>query len=162
MASRVAGTRRPDIDVAHRDLVETSARFANAFLRWLADTPEGLTYPRLRMLEVLHCHGPAKMKDLADSLGLTARNLTTLADGLETDGLVRRVSHPNDRRSTLLELTASGMAAAECSLAPRLAEISCLFDELSATQRSQLQRSLTTLVAAMEADQPIPPVASGR
>lgn len=151
MASGVDATRHPDIDVVHRDLVEISARFANAFIRWLADTPEGLTYPRLRMLEVLHCRGPAKMKDLADSLGLTARNLTTLADGLEIDGLVRRISHPSDRRSTLIELTASGMAAAECSLAPRLAEISCLFNELSTTQRSQLQRSLNTLVTAMEA-----------
>lgn len=150
MASGVAVTHHPDIDVPHRDLVETSARFAQAFIRWLADTSEGLTYPRIRMLEVLHCQGPAKMKDLADNLGLTARNLTTLADGLEADGLVCRTAHPSDRRSTLIELTASGMAAAECTLAPRLSEISGLFDELSATQRSQLQRSLSTLVAAME------------
>lgn len=152
MASGVDVTRDPDIDVAHRDLIETSARFAQAFLRWLGGTAGGLTYPRLRVLEVLHCQGPAKMRDLADGLGLTARNLTTLADGLETDGLVRRVSHPSDRRAILLELTASGVAAAECSLAPRLAEISGLFDELSPTQRAQFQRSLDTLVAAMETD----------
>lgn len=155
MAPAVGAARRPQVDVAHRDLIETSARFSHAFIRWLAAPAEGLTYPRLRVLEVLHCQGPAKMKDLADGLGLSARNLTTLADGLEADGLIRRLSFPGDRRATLLELTTLGAAAAECSLAPRLAEISCLFDELTATQQSQLRRSLDTLVAAME-NQPGP------
>jgi DNA-binding MarR family transcriptional regulator len=154
MEPDVSVTRDPDIDVPHRDLIEKSARFSQAFLRWLDGAAGELTYPRLRVLEVLHCAGPAKMKDLADDLGLTARNLTTLADGLESDGLVRRRAHPTDRRATLLELTAPGMAAAECSLAPRLIEISHLFDELSPTARAQLQRSLDTLVDAMEAGPP--------
>lgn len=138
------------VDFPHRDLIELAARFSHTFLRWLDEAGGGLTYPRLRVLEVLHCQGPAKMKDLADSVGMSARNLTTLADGLEADSLVRRVSHPSDRRATLLELTKSGVAAAECSLAPRLAEISALFDALQPTERDRLRRLLHTLVTAME------------
>jgi DNA-binding MarR family transcriptional regulator len=138
-------------DVPHRELLELSARFAHSFLRWLdAGAAGGLTYPRLRVLEVLHCQGPAKMKTLADGLGLSARNLTAVADSLEGEGLLRRVAHPSDRRATLLELTDEGRAAAGESLVPRLVEISRLFDGLSPTARADLRRTLSALVVAME------------
>jgi DNA-binding MarR family transcriptional regulator len=137
-------------DIPHRELVEASARFAHAFSRWLdAGGPDGLRYPSLRVLESLHCDGPSKMKALADGLGLSARNLTTVADSLENDGLVRRVAHPTDRRATLLELTPAGQAAADESLAPRLVEIGRLFDELTPEGRRHLLDALTTLVEAM-------------
>jgi DNA-binding MarR family transcriptional regulator len=138
-------------DIPHRELLELSARFSHSFLKWLdASATGGLSYPRLRVLEALHCQGPAKMKTLADGLGLTARNMTAVADSLEDEGLLRRVAHPSDRRATLLELTDEGVAAADESLVPRLAEISRLFDELSPTARTNLRGVLTTLVEAME------------
>jgi DNA-binding MarR family transcriptional regulator len=138
-------------DLPHRELLELSARFANCFLKWLdASASGGLTYPRLRVLEALHCQGPAKMKTLADALGLSARNMTAVADSLESEGLLRRVAHPSDRRVTLLELTDVGMTAADESLGPRLAEISRLFDELSPAARDDLRGTLSTLVTAME------------
>ena len=138
-------------DISHRELLELSARFSHSFQKWVDARPAGgLPYSRLCVLEALHCQGPAKMKTLADALGLSARNMTAVADSLEEEGLLRRVAHPSDRRATLLELTDEGLAAAEESLAPRLAEISRLFDELSPTARNDLRRSLTTLVAAME------------
>ena len=141
------------LDIPHRELLELSARFSQAFLRWLdAGSDGGLTYPRLRLLEVLHCQGPAKMKTLADGLGLSARNLTAVADSLESEGLLRRVAHPTDRRATVLELTDDGLAAADESLAPRLVEISRLFDELSPAARNNLQTTLAILVEAMVTD----------
>jgi len=142
-------------DVPNRELVELSARFAHGFLRWLDGSGVGgFTYPRLRVLETLHCKGPAMMRTLADGLGLSARNLTAVADGLEADGLVRRVAHPNDRRVTILELTDAGLAAADESLAPRFAEISRLFDELPPAARDRFQQSLDVLVAAMDSGCP--------
>ena len=138
-------------DIPHRELLELSARFSHSFLKWLdASSAGGLSYPRLRVLEALHCQGPAKMKTLADGLGLSARNMTAVADSLEDEGLLRRVAHPSDRRATLLELTDEGVAAADDSLVPRLAEISRLFDELSPTAQNTLRGILTTLVQAME------------
>ena len=142
-------------DIVARDLVELSARFAHSFLRWLDGSGAGgFTYPRLRVLETLHCKGPAMMRTLADGLGLSARTLTAVADGLEADGLVRRVAHPTDRRATILELTDAGFAAADESLEPRLAEISRLFDELPPPARTEFQQSLAALVAAMESGCP--------
>ncbi|MEY2583068.1 MAG: hypothetical protein QOE09_2917 [Ilumatobacteraceae bacterium] len=92
------------------------------------------------------------MKSLADALGLSARNLTAVADSLESDGLLRRVAHPSDRRATLLELTDDGQLAADQSLVPRLVEISQLFEELSPTARNTLRSTLATLVHAMESE----------
>jgi len=139
------------LDIPHRELLEMTSRFAHGFLRWVDVRPAGgLTYPRLRVLEALHCQGPAKMKTLADTLGLTARNMTAVADSLESEGLLRRVDHPSDRRVTLLELTDAGLVAADQSLVPRLAEISRLFDELSPAARNELRDTLAVLVAAME------------
>lgn len=153
MSPDVIASTGAALDIPHRELLELSARFSQAFLRWLdAGSTGGLTYPRLRLLEVLHCQGPAKMKTLADALGLSARNLTAVADSLESEGLLRRVAHPTDRRATLLELTDAGLAAADQSLTPRLAEISRLFDELSPTARNSLRITLGTLVAAMVSD----------
>ena len=143
-------TATAELDIPHRDLLELSARFSQLFLRWLDARSGVLTYPRLRVLEALHCQGPAKMKTLADALGLSARNLTAVADSLEEEGLVRRVAHPSDRRATLLELTDGGRVAADESLVPRLVEISRLFDELSPTARADLHNMLTTLVTSME------------
>jgi DNA-binding MarR family transcriptional regulator len=136
---------RPSLEVPNRELLELTARFAQSFLRWLDGAAGELAYPRLRVLEVLHCQGPAMMKDLAETLGLSARNLTTLADGLEHEGLIRRVPHPTDRRAILLELTDTGASAAECSLAPRLVEIGRVFDLLSRPQKTQFARGLRTL-----------------
>ena len=110
------------LEVSNRELIELSVRFSRSFLRWLDGAAGQLPYPRLRVLEVLHCQGPAMMKTLAEDVGLSARNLTTIADCLEHEGLIRRVPHPTDRRATLLELTSAGVSAAESSLAPRLAD----------------------------------------
>ncbi|MDQ1424126.1 MAG: Winged helix DNA-binding domain, partial [Acidimicrobiaceae bacterium] len=63
-------------------------------------------------------------------------------------GLLRRVAHPTDRRATLLELTPAGLAAADAALAPRLAEITRVFGELSSSQRDGLKSALTTLIEA--------------
>jgi DNA-binding MarR family transcriptional regulator len=139
------------VDVPHGELVELSARFAHAYLRWLAtSTSDGLSYPGMRLLETLHCQGPAKMRELADGLGLSARNMTALADTLEAEGLVQRVAHPSDRRATLLELSEAGFAAADQSLAPRLTAISRIFDQLPSSQRACLTEALIALVDALE------------
>ena len=135
-----------EIDYANRDLVEAAASFSQAFQRWLNSVAsDGRTYPELRLIEQLHCYGPAKMRALADGLGLSARNMTALADALAADGLLRRAAHTTDRRVTLLELTPAGVTAAEQSLAPRLEQIGRLFNCLSPAQHEQLYESLRSL-----------------
>jgi DNA-binding MarR family transcriptional regulator len=137
--------------VSCRRLVDVAAAFASGYKRWLeTSTPSSeLSFPRLRLLERLHCQGPEVMSVLANELGLTPRNMTALVDGLEAEGLVRRVAHPSDRRATLVESTPAGVAAAERTLAPKLNAIGELFDELSPADQDRLAELLTVLVDAL-------------
>jgi DNA-binding MarR family transcriptional regulator len=151
MVQATAGRSAPPLEVPNRELVEQSVRFSQAFLRWLGRSRDGtLAYPRLRVLESLHCNGPARMRDLANELGLPARNLTTLADALEGEQLLRRTPHPTDRRATILEITEAGSATLESALGPQLLEISALFDVLTATEKKSLLAALSTISTAME------------
>ncbi|MFI7144258.1 MarR family winged helix-turn-helix transcriptional regulator [Nonomuraea sp. NPDC050022] len=52
--------------------------------------------------------GTPRMGDLKDRLGVTGRSITSLVDGLEDEGLLRRRTDPADRRSIRLEITTKG------------------------------------------------------
>jgi DNA-binding MarR family transcriptional regulator len=90
------------------------------------------------------------MRDIADQVDLPARNLTAVADSLETEHLVRRTPHPTDRRATLLEVTDSGRSAIESAIGPRLMGIDALFDVLSTAEKARLLSELKRLVDAMD------------
>ena len=83
-----------------------------------------------------------RMNDLAEALGVTARNITTIVDGLEREGLIARRPDPTDRRAILLVLTPKGQE--------HLAEVHALqhaiagrfFAPLDAAERTELLRLL--------------------
>ncbi len=54
--------------------------------------------------------GPRGMSELADELGCDASNVTQIIARLETRDLVRRHTHPNDRRSRQIVRTPEGSA----------------------------------------------------
>jgi DNA-binding MarR family transcriptional regulator len=139
-----------DVDPLRR-LVEDTAAFAHAYLRWIdAQAAEGLTLTRLLLVERLDCKGPAMMRTLADELGLSPRNMTALVDSLEAEGLVRRKPHPTDRRATVIELTEDGTAAAcETVLIPQMGAMSCLFTDLEPEAQDQFSAALATLREGM-------------
>jgi len=91
-------------------LADVFSLFAPAFLKWqyAGVLVEGMTYPRMRLIHQLAEDGPLMMNVLSERLNVSARNITVLVDGLEKDSLVRRVSHPTDRRATLIEITDEG------------------------------------------------------
>jgi DNA-binding MarR family transcriptional regulator len=68
----------------------------------------GLTVSRATVLWILRRTGPSLQRDLAAALGVTARTVTGLVDGLAAAGLVTREPHPSDRRATHVTLTAAG------------------------------------------------------
>jgi DNA-binding MarR family transcriptional regulator len=67
-----------------------------------------LTQPRIRLLVALDHGGPLIMTELAMLLDVTPRAVTTLVDGLEGAGLIKRSDHPSDRRATVVELSRRG------------------------------------------------------
>jgi DNA-binding MarR family transcriptional regulator len=82
--------------------------------------------------------GRVRMGDLAEALGVTARNVTTIVDGLEREGLLARRDDPTDRRAILLELTEKGRAHVEQLHALQRDLAEHMFAALSAEERRQL------------------------
>ncbi|TDC96231.1 MarR family transcriptional regulator [Saccharopolyspora aridisoli] len=69
-----------------------------------------LTFARYEALVLLTFskRGSLPMRVMGDRLQLHPTSVTNIVDRLEQDGLVRRVPHPTDRRTTLVEITEEG------------------------------------------------------
>jgi DNA-binding MarR family transcriptional regulator len=67
----------------------------------------GLSFGKVRVLRRI-VDRPLPMGELAALLSVDPPNLTTLIDGLERAGLVRRQAHPTDRRVQLVVDTPAG------------------------------------------------------
>lgn len=76
--------------------------------------PFGLTFARYELLMVLTFSrtGALPLNKLGSRLQVHPTSITNAVDRLEQHGLIRRVPHPTDRRTTLAELTDAGRAAA--------------------------------------------------
>jgi len=96
-------------------LTHLFVEFHEKLSSWEASVVEGkgLTTTQMHTLEILGVHGPLRMKELADRLGVTTGSLTIQADRLEAKDLIRRVPHPTDRRSNVIEMTKTGQALFE-------------------------------------------------
>ncbi len=70
--------------------------------------PLGLTFARYQVLGMLRWTGPLTLGRLGDRLWITPATVTSAIDRLEAAGLCRRVSHPDDARATLAEITTKG------------------------------------------------------
>lgn len=77
--------------------------------------PHGLTFARYEALVLLYfsTKGSLPMRVMGERLQLHPTSVTNIVDRLEADRLVRRVGHPTDRRTTLVEITEAGLAARE-------------------------------------------------
>jgi DNA-binding MarR family transcriptional regulator len=111
-----------------------------------------LSFPRVKVLLALAARrlrmgDHVRMHDLAEELGVTPRNITTIVDGLEREGLLARRPDPSDRRAIWLELTPLGLSHIE-RVHQLEQDISArFFQPLDAEQRRQLAVILTTLSA---------------
>ena len=140
------------------ELAEALLGTAHAFKQWgnlcfsQAETGlRALSVPRARLLGMLADAGQerVRMGDLSTAMGVTARNITTIVDGLEHAGLLARKPDPTDRRAILLELTEKGWAHVEQvhNLQRDLAER--LFGSLSGEERRTLYALLARLARRM-------------
>ncbi len=67
-----------------------------------------LNMQELRVVEFLGAEGPRMMRELAEHLTVAVNSVTSIADGLERKGLVRRRRSDEDRRVVRVELTDEG------------------------------------------------------
>lgn len=76
--------------------------------------PFSLTFARYELLMVLHFtrSGSLPLNKLGSRLQVHPTSITNAVDRLEDQGLIKRVPHPSDGRTTLAEITAEGRQAA--------------------------------------------------
>ncbi|MET9347979.1 MarR family winged helix-turn-helix transcriptional regulator [Streptomyces termitum] len=109
--------------------------------------PVGITPAQSRLLRLVAHFGdaPPRMADLAARLEVVPRAVTSLVDGLEGAGRVRRVPDPTNRRVVRIELTDAGRATLRELRSARRAAAEDILAPLTAEQREELGGLLTAL-----------------
>ncbi len=110
----------------------------------------GLTTARVHLLWVLQHAGPSTQRDLARLCDVTPRNITGLVDGLEASGHVRRTPHPTDRRSVIVELTATAAETMTRMRHDHAALNHTLLDAVAPEDRAAVQRGIAAIAARLE------------
>ncbi|MEM8836657.1 MAG: MarR family transcriptional regulator [Pseudomonadota bacterium] len=128
--------------------------FVPPFLRFLREGTAkiDLSPARFQILQALRQAQPSSMVELADRLSVTKRNITTLVDALELDGLVKRSPHPTDRRSKLVALTEKGEATSREAAKLQRQHLEDLIATLTPQQQDLMAEALAQLTAAMTSD----------
>jgi len=130
-------------DLADR-LLRLTRRLHRTHRRFLE--PLGITPAMSRLLgAAARAPEPPRMVDLAQGLGVVPRAVTTLVDGLEECGLVRRAPDPANRRVVRIAVTDEGRSALEQLRDARRAAADEVLAPLDAAQRAQLDVLLTAL-----------------
>ena len=98
------------------------------------------------------CHVPERFltpSALADNLGITRGTVTGLLDGLERDGLVERVAHPEDRRMLMIRLTDKGFDLLERMLPAHFRRIDGIMGSLTMDEKEQMISLLEKMHSAL-------------
>ena len=109
MPPRSQGTAEPGLDLRFllSELVRLETELWNAVEgRLRADF--SVTLPVFEFLQVISRTPACRVQDIAAELRITTGGTSKLVDRIEALGLCRRRSNPDDRRSSLLELTPAG------------------------------------------------------
>ena len=116
--AHVQWSRRWDDDASAAMAAATSIMRAQQVVLAAVDNalrPFGLTFARYEGLMLLSFSktGSLPLGKMGQRLMIHPTSVTNIIDRLESQGLVRRVAHPNDGRTTLAEITADGRALAK-------------------------------------------------
>jgi DNA-binding MarR family transcriptional regulator len=84
--------------------------------------------------------------ELSEHLRIAPRSTTEVLDDLAAKGLIERHPDPQDRRATMVVLTAQGTDLGTSIRAARGNDTERVFDELSPHDREHLSRILRTLL----------------
>jgi DNA-binding MarR family transcriptional regulator len=146
---------RPDLDPSAMGIVGRISRAALLLEPELARAfaAHGLAGSEFDVLATLRRSGkPYRLTpgELARSTMVTTGGMTKRLDRLEARGLARRLPDPRDRRGSLVELTADGLAAVDAALTAHLANEERLLAALSRAEREQLAAFLRKLMLSLE------------
>jgi len=88
--------------------------------------------------------------DLYEAAMISSGSMTNRIDRLEKAGLVARQPNPEDRRGTLVMLTARGLALIEQAVGSHVSNQHAVVAALDASEREQLSRLLRKLLISQQ------------
>ncbi|HKS47052.1 MAG TPA: MarR family transcriptional regulator [Amycolatopsis sp.] len=132
-----------DIDrlQGREDVAELLEQLSVLTLRHLTDHRE-LSFTAAATLARLDRAGPARLTALAAAEGVTQPSMTQLVQRLERQGLVTRVSDPDDGRVALIAVTDEGRALLAAHKQARRDRLTDLLATLSEAQAASLIAAL--------------------
>jgi DNA-binding MarR family transcriptional regulator len=146
---------RPDLDLAAMGTALRLNQLMNAALRGAEAlvTPHGITVGEFDVLAALRRAGAGTVltpTTLARVAMISPAGMTNRLNRLEAAGLIVRRPDPDDRRGSLVQLTATGHETADRAVEDLVAAENQLFAELSATERQRLDRVLDKLIDRLD------------
>jgi DNA-binding MarR family transcriptional regulator len=87
--------------------------------------------------------------ELFESTMITSGGMTARLDRLEKRGLLQRAPNPDDRRGTIVTLTAEGKDLLEAALADHVVNLERLASSLSEDEQMQLSALLAKLIKGL-------------
>jgi len=160
---RIEGVRaewareRPDLDTSPMEIIGRilrAERLANGPIRSVL-AGYGLDRAGFDVLATLRRAGPPYRLTptrLFQELVLTSGAVTHRVDALERAGLVERVGGQEDRRSTLVGLTAAGAAVIDQAMTAHMACEQAMIASLPDAERHLLAALLKKLLAGLKGD----------
>ncbi len=118
--------------------------------KWRTGSPVGqgvITQEQYWVLRTLERSGPQRLKDLANKLGCTPSTASIVVKRLEKSKLVLRKRSREDEREVRVDLTRPGLERLGAWRRNQLTRLSRLFDDLTATERKDLERLLRRVLA---------------
>lgn len=109
-----------------------------------------VTTEQAHILSVLWTEGPMTIGKLQRMLALSSPTLTGALDRMETQGLVRRVPSPDDRRASLIEPRVPARQRTKIEATVDASETRC-FAALTAAERRELLRLLDACITDLDA-----------
>ncbi|AZK92980.1 MULTISPECIES: MarR family winged helix-turn-helix transcriptional regulator [Streptomyces] len=139
-------TPEPDGLLAEQ-LLRLTRRIHRSQQRRLESAGVAITPAQSRLLRALaQEERPPRMADLAARLEVVPRAVTTLVDGLEAAGRVRRAPDAENRRVIRVELTDTGRATLRALREARREAAEDILSPLTPRQRADFGALLSTLV----------------
>lgn len=102
----------------------------------------GLTAAQFGVLEVLYNKGDLKICEIIEKILTTSGNITVVIKNLEKDGLIKKNSDPEDKRSAIISLTEKGKEVIEGILPKHIKNIGNIFSVLTDEEKIMLKEIL--------------------
>jgi DNA-binding MarR family transcriptional regulator len=104
-----------------------------------------ISVPHFRTLTYLKRHEGTSLSDVAEHVGVSLPSMSVLIDGLVTQGLVIRQTHPEDRRRMTLALTDRGRTTLRTAHEATARNLEEKLERVTATERATVVEAMKVL-----------------